>query len=313
MSAVLIADLVVVGLLAYCVWRGMRHGALVSFLSMAGVLCGYAGAIFLGRLAGQPLVTLFDLAGLYARVLGSVLVFIVVSGLFRLGIKRILRRRASDRDQTNRPLSSQSRLIGALLGILIGIVVIVLLHWLYSLMRGTERGGHLPDLHRSVGSGISRNVVGRTARLVMNDNAAHLVSQPDETIRLFRDILAEECVVALLQDAPFKEALLAGDAEAIRLNPAYQRVFEVQSAAAKLKAIGLIGEDAEASKKTMADALAKAGAQMGGLLDDPEVSSRIESLREDGLLEKEAWHKLLFDNRFIYIMERVMSRSGTEN
>lgn len=305
MSIVFFADLIAFLIVIFYAVKGVQRGALISFMSIGGVIFAYIAALILSKPFGFLVALITRLPNLYGRVIAGAFIFITVSVLIRLAIKKILKRR-EENSQNDNTLTYSTRLWGAFLGIITAILVFTVIHWVYSLYRGTESGKALPEIGKGISGGISQELIRSAAYAAADANTADLVSRPDRTADMLRRLFARESVNKLMSDPDFRNALLDGDEDAIMNNTAYRRLFEDEETVDLLRQLGAVRTKTDEAAERMADPLANTGRKLGKVLEEPDVQKKVEELKEEGMLERRNWPRLVFDRRFIDIMERVM-------
>lgn len=306
MRNVLIADLLALALMAFFAWRGYRRGILVCAISLGGAVLGYAAAFLLSGFLGQRLAGVVDWPAMHCRLVAGIVVFAVISMVTRLSVRGMIkRRRAEERDGKRDPLGGLSRLGGAVSGAVMALLAVVLIHWVYALARGAEPETPLPDVAAGAGGSFSRAVVQAAAATAMNNDVARMVSRPDESANRLRDFLALDSVNTLIADEDFREALLDGDEQAVAENPSYVAVFEDPEAVEALRQVGALAGDDQEAREDLARRLAEIGRRLRDALETPEVAAAVAGLREDGLLERQNWPRLVMDPRFAQIVQKV--------
>ena len=88
-------DVLALVLLAIFAWLGARRGALATGLSLAGIVCGYAAAIFAATHLGGVAADLFGVSPFFGAPIAGTLAFAFVALDFAL-VSFLLRRRMDD-------------------------------------------------------------------------------------------------------------------------------------------------------------------------------------------------------------------------
>lgn len=308
MDAIWIADVLALGLVGGFALRGFQRGALVSLLSLGGVVFAYAGALLLSEPVAEVITGLTGWPKLYSQMAGGAIVFMVVSSTLKVAVNMMLKRRKRAKGKGEAVnLGPVSRFGGAGMGFAAGLIIMSLMHWGIALARGMERFNEWPDVGAGVSGEIAGAIVEGGARAVMDENSARLVSHPDDTARLLRELLALESVRELMGDAAFREFLLAGDAEGVAGNESYRALFEDPEAVDRLVRLGAVEANVADADTELAGTMAETGGRLGGILENPDVEETVAELREEGMLKPENWPRLVFDARFVRIMETAMT------
>jgi uncharacterized membrane protein required for colicin V production len=319
-----LVDLIALLVVAWYVVRGGRRGLLLSLLQVAGILAAYLGTYHLGLRLGRLLYGRFELSPLYAMVGGSLAVFVLILLVFGLVERRIRKAQDRKREETGRSgVALDSRVAGACFGFITGGLLVVLIAWCYQLMRATPALQTLPDISASVAARASRQVVYQAAlaalesKLEDDDQAeklAHMISAPAEAVAKLRDLADEPLLQALLRSEAFREDVLSGEKARVVRNKDLRRLLYDKPAMERMQEAGLLpsGPIDSDFKEGLCEQLALAGSRIKPVLEDPEVQTLVQEMRDEGLLDDPDLRKLITDARVWRITERVLQRKIEE-
>jgi membrane protein required for colicin V production len=279
----LIFGAILLALAALGAWRG----AVASAVGFAGLLAGYAGAIFAAsRLAGWvegTLVVPGILAPAVAGTLGFVVTWLVASALGELAV-------AWDRERIEG--SSRGvvdRAIGGGVGILRGGLVVVLLAVLASWLDAARDLGvleglaGLPDAQESAAVTASGNLVEGVVASALADAgpaaqvAARITSRPGETLASVRSLLEDERLTQIFEDKLFWTLITNGSVDYAMNRAAMRSIVEDPEVRGRFADLGLVGADARGDQQkfraTMGEVLAEVAPKVHRLQHDPELNA----------------------------------------
>jgi hypothetical protein len=311
-------DLVVLGFLAYYLYKGTRRGFLLSFLGVLSIACSYFGAYALS----EPVASWFEKSNesnpLATRVIVGGTIFFLISAAFSIVqfvAKRLMTRKREDGKKVL-SLSPSSRTIGGLISLGMAVVLFTVLWWVYDAMRATAWAKNFPDLSETAFATISQSIVKLTAGAALQGKlspdqaelAADLISSPGDAVEEIQALLDDPALNALFQSPTFHEDFLSGDRERIFNNEEFSALLDDESVMEKMRNMGLVDGEAatEEIRESLGAQLASAGGRMNGILEDPEIMPLIEELQSDGTLESGDWKKLVFDKRIREIASRAL-------
>ncbi|MFH1037564.1 MAG: CvpA family protein [PVC group bacterium] len=314
-----LVDLVALGLAALFAYRGYRQGTMLTSLGLLRVFCAYAGAYLLAGLLGKPLREIFGLLRIIATALAGVLVFLMIAIGFRLITVKIRRKQKRQRLLPGGGMLSLSdRIGGGLMGLLCGAVTVFVLCWLYNLVGAGFAESKQPDISSSFAGRSSRYFIeqavyaGIGAAGGQKESArqiARLIGQPDRTVEDFRRLVRIPGVIVLMNSPTFRADFLSGNYLKIRYNHDLQRLFNDRYAVYYLKELGVLTDDYRSPQfqDKLAKDLARAGSRMQEAMNDPGLSSAVEELRREGLLDSGRIPGLILNTRFLKIVDRVLA------
>jgi uncharacterized membrane protein required for colicin V production len=251
---------------------GARRGALATGLSLAGLVGGYAAAIFAAKHLGAAAGEALGVAPLFGAPIAGTAAFLVVA--ISVGLVSFVLRRGHDR-----VISGASRAGGALFGMLRGSLVVLLLGvlalWIDALPRFQQADGAAPA--DTPLRSVARAAVEAGVETALGDApgagaAAHLLAQPGAAIEQLRTLAAKPEITALANDPDFWAYVEADAVQAALALPSFQRIQWNGDLRRELAALGLVDEIAAGDPAIFA-------LEMRGALET--VGPRIRQIRED--------------------------------
>jgi hypothetical protein len=289
---------------------GLRTGGFV-----AAYVAAYAAS---GRLA--PWVERqFDLARLVARAAAGAAVLVLALFAFEALAGALARRRRDREVRTKRSaLSLESRVAGALLGLLVGVATATTACWAYDVVRLGPWRERLPDVGASYTARFARALVREIVYAVVRQRGgterraatlSRLLSAPEQGLGELRSLFEHPALRALLLSRAFQEDLLSGERARVRANEDLGRVLADEALLERLAAIGLVPAHYRRPDypDELAGELAALGARLRALQEDPEVQTLVGQLQSEGLLQPDGLLRLIRDRRFHRLLDRVLA------
>jgi uncharacterized membrane protein required for colicin V production len=272
-------DVLALVLLAIFAALGARRGALATGLSLAGLVVGYAVAIYAGRAFGDAAAAAFGVPALFGSPIAGTLAFCLVS--FACFVLSFVMRRRGDGQ-----ISAASRAGGALFGLARGSFVVLLLGvfalFVDALPQLVSRGASDQPIADTPLRAVTRAAVQAGVATALGDTpgadlAARALSQPGVAMEQLRALVARPEITALAQDQAFWAAVEADSVATALAQPSFRKVQWNPELRRELAALGVV--DANAAGDPAAFAL-----EMGGALE--KIAPRIRELRSDPDLAK---------------------------
>jgi uncharacterized membrane protein required for colicin V production len=314
-----IADLVVLAVIATYAVRGFMRGLTASLLGLLGVVVSFFAAWLCWGWAGRFLNASFNLPPVLACAIGAALVFLVVNILFSGLVFLIRRRNKAKRAQTaaNPRYPWADKLSGAALGACFGILMAAMLVWLYNVAGLTEVGASWPDIRNSAAGRLSGFIIRSEAyvftRAATNSPAlagiiARSARDPKSAAEDIERIKQNREVTALIQDAQFTNAVLRADREAIKRNPRLNRLLEDRAFVRSARNLGFLPAESEtvSTQDQAAEYLARVGLKMARIKADPEVQDVMRDAAIQKMLDEKNFDGLVLDERVWKLAGRVM-------
>jgi membrane protein required for colicin V production len=309
-------DAVALGLLAVFVISGAIRGALASALAVAVLVGAYASAILLGPGFAQAFADGLQVPKLLATALSGAAIFLaafvslgLVSALLRWGERR--RRAGAPRGVGDRALGA---FFGGLRGGLIALLVGVLGYWLQAFETLGGRTG-IPALGPSNVAAASQSLVAAATTVWTDPDsaggrmAARAAAYPSQTFGALQDLLEDERILGLRDDARFWTAVEAGNVGAATGRVSFARIAYDEGLRRRFADTGLVPEaaasDPEAFRFAVSGALEEAGPRIRGLREDPEVQRLAEDPEVQRLVQSGDTLGLLRHPGFRKLVDRV--------
>ncbi|MDH3345762.1 MAG: CvpA family protein, partial [Kiritimatiellaceae bacterium] len=298
-------------LLLIAALTGWFRGFLIALLYVAEVLCAYTAAVLAARFLGTPLSEWTDWPRIISIPIAGTLAFILVSVLFSILISHLKKRTRQRKKNGEFKPSLLNQGAGAITSLAAAMVMLILIFWTYDALCASPFGTRCPPADQSLCARLSKVVIFKTAKWMIPADTpeeknlqARLISEPGETLSKLESALMDPQINHLLQDRTMGKAVLSGDAIYVERCSAFQNLFRNKDTIAHLTNLGLL--EGESPKRNLASLLAENGAKMQKRMNHPEVEHYIAELRYDGLLNPEAFPKLVRDIRFLKIADHLL-------
>ena len=300
MDVSLIIFIAVVAIFAF---RGYRNGLLKSLSRILSLISGYVVAILYSKQLSLIVASNFQLEGLVAYILASILLFtgaaIAVGVLFRLIVK--LR---SDK----RTVTRASSFGGVVAGGAVGIVVAFAIVWIFAFTRDLSPAGKL-EASAASNKSMVEDMANRAASKAVNTAMTMVSAKPEVTslsmalaanpvdISLqIRRLAGSDDLISLLNDRSNQAVLDSGNAAAVQKLPGFIRLARNRDLLALAKSAGLLNpseDNAQAMETALARQLTdtwgrvqrvKNDRRVQEILSDPEFQQKIKSANPLDLL-----------------------------
>ncbi len=305
-------DVLVIAVLGWFSWAGVRQGGLAAGLGILTLVVAYGAAFIAAPMLGSPIAEGLGLSPLLGVPVAGSMAFLVAFIAMAI-VSKILRKRAGDADDEGRSL--RDRFLGGAFGAVRGAFVVALLCYLalwVEALRLSGSGDGLPKLGNSAAAAVTSTVVeagiesalsesGRTGHVV-----AKLAANPGAAVVDLQSIVSNPHVVAVQQDAHFWANVEAGAIAAALNTRSFIRLSEDEELRRQMASVGMIDqESAEAAdlfRAAVGDVLREVGPrirnlrndpEITGLLDDPEVVAMVESGNTIGLMNHPRFRRLV--------------------
>jgi uncharacterized membrane protein required for colicin V production len=312
-----IIDIVVLTYLGYCAFTGFKDGFLLSALALAGMICSYIGAYLLGPAVGDIIHDQYDSPRIISMVIGSMIVFFIVSFIFSSTRGYFLSKNKKNEKKSGKKLSTTSRISGATIKFSVALIMASVAVWGYNLLRVSPMKDLVPPIKGSISAKVSRWVVFQGAYMIINElvpekskalQIANLISRPETSLNNVNNIAKNPKMREMFADKSFMDDLLSGDSDKILANEKFTAVMDDDELMEQVRTLDASGSvDNEEYKKQFAHKMATMGAKIKIFIDDPEIKENIESLKADDLLKAENVRKLITDSRFMKIADKFMT------
>ena len=265
-------------LLAIFAWLGARRGALATGLSLAGIVCGYAAALFAGRYLGGIAADLCGVSPFFGAPIAGTLAFVLVTLGFAI-VSFVLRRRSDSAPTAGSWIGGAC--FGALRGSLLVLMIGVLALWTDAMPQLADRSASDEPTAETPLRSVARAAVTAGVATALGDTpgadlAAHALAQPGEAIEQLRALAAMPEIAALAGDREFWANVEAGAVQTALVQPSFQKIQWNAELRHQLAAVGFVDEisagDPAIFALEMRGALEKIGPRLRQLREDPDLA-----------------------------------------
>jgi uncharacterized membrane protein required for colicin V production len=313
----MLLDVLVVAILAWFSWVGVRRGGLAAGLGILTLVVAYGAAFVAAPRLGAPLagaLGLPDLLGI--PVAGSIAFALAFVGMAVLS--KLLCRRAGGADDEGRSL--RDRFLGGAFGAIRGAFVVALLCYLALWVEALRLSGSadgIPKLGNSAAAALTSEVVevGIEAALEDSGRAGHVVaklaSNPGTAVVDLQSVVSNPYVVAIQQDRHFWANVEAGKVAAALNSPGFIRLSEDAELRHQMASVGLIdpesAEEADRFRAALGEVLREVGPRVRALRSDPELRQLLDDPEVVAMVENGDTLGLMNHPRFRRLVSRVAS------
>jgi uncharacterized membrane protein required for colicin V production len=305
-------DVLVIAILGWFSWVGVRRGGLAAGLGILTLCVSYAAAIIAAPILASPVADGFGLPALLGIPVAGSIAFAVAFVAMAI-LSKILCRRAEGAGDEGRSL--RDRFLGGAFGAIRGAFVVALLCYLALWVEALRLSGvadGIPALGNSAAAAVTSSVVeagvesaladsGRTGHVV-----ARLASNPGATVADLQSVVSNPRILAVQQDTYFWANVEAGAIGAALNTRSFARLSEDEELRRQMASVGLIdqqsAETADLFRASVGDVLREVGPrirklkndpELNGLLDDPEVVAMVENGDTLGLMNHPRFRQLV--------------------
>jgi len=305
-------DVLVLAILGWFSWAGVRRGGLAAGLGILTLIVAYGVGFVAAPVLGSPLADglgLPELLGIpVAGSIGFAFAFVAMAIL-----SKIVCRRADGSDDEGRSL--RDRFLGGAFGAIRGAFVVALLCYLALWVEALRLSGAadgIPKLGNSAAAAVTSTVVeagiesalsgsGRTGHVV-----AKLAANPGAAVVDLQLVVSNPRVIAVQHDEHFWANVEAGAIGAALNTRSFIRLSEDEELRHQMASVGMIeraaAEEADLFRAAVGDVLREVGPriralrtdpELNGLLDDPEVVAMVENGDTLGLMNHSRFRRLV--------------------
>jgi uncharacterized membrane protein required for colicin V production len=310
-------DVLVLAILGWFSWAGVRRGGLATGLGILTLVVAYAAAIIAAPILASPVADRFGLPELLglpvAGSIGFAVAFIAMAIL-----SKILCRRAEGADDDGR--SVRDRFMGGAFGAVRGVFVVALLCYLALWVEALRLSGAadgLPALGNSAAAVVTSSVVEAGIESALSDSGrtghvvARLASNPGAAVMDLQSVVSNPRVVAVQEDSHFWANVEAGSIGAALNRPSLVHLSEDEELRHQMASVGLIDrESAEAAdlfRAAVGDVLREVGPRIRNLRNDPELQGLLNDPQVVAMVEDGDTLGLMNHPRFRKLVSRVAS------
>jgi uncharacterized membrane protein required for colicin V production len=306
-------DVLALLLLAIFAWLGARRGALATGLSLAGIVCGYAAAIFAATHLGGIAADLCGVSPFFGAPIAGTLAFAFVALDFAV-VSFVLRRRSEGAPTVASRIGGAC--FGALRGSLLVLMIGVLALWIDAMPQLADRSASDEPAVETPLRSVARAAVTAGVETALGDTpgadlAAHALAQPGEAIEQLRALAATPEIAALAEDGEFWAYVEGGAVEAALAQPSFQRIQWNTKLRRKLAAVGVVDEvsagDPAIFALEMRGALAKIGPRLRQVREDPDLARLANDPAVVDLVQRRDVVGLLANPGFQRVLTRALA------
>jgi uncharacterized membrane protein required for colicin V production len=305
-------DVLVIAILGWFSWVGVRRGGLAAGLGILTLLVSYGAAIIAAPILASPVADGFGLPALLGIPVAGSIAFAVAFVAMAI-LSKILCRRAEGAGDEGRSL--RDRFLGGAFGAIRGAFVVALLCYLALWVEALRLSGAadgIPALGNSAAAAVTSTVVEAGVESALSDSGrtghvvARLASNPGETVADLQSVISNPRILAVQQDTYFWANVEAGAIGAALNTRSFARLSEDEELRRQMASVGLIdqqsAETADLFRASVGDVLREVGPrirklkndpELNGLLDDPEVVAMVENGDTLGLMNHPRFRKLV--------------------
>ena len=305
-------DVLVLAILSWFSWAGVRRGGLAAGLGILTLVVAYGAAFVAAPIFASSVAGWFGLPEMLGIPIAGSIGFAVAFVAMAI-LSKFLCRRAEGAGDEGRSL--RDRFLGGAFGAVRGAFVVALLCYLALWVEALRLSGAaegIPALGNSAAAAMTSSVVEAGIESALGDSGrtghvvARLAANPGAAVVDLQSVVSNPLVVAVQEDRHFWANVEAG-AIGAALNT--QRFAELSNDAelrGQMASIGLIDEkSAEAPdlfRAAVGDVLREVGPrirklrndpELKGLLDDPEVVAMVENGDTFGLMNHPRFRRLV--------------------
>jgi uncharacterized membrane protein required for colicin V production len=312
-------DVLVLAILGWFSWAGMRRGGLAAGLGILTLGVAYAAAFVAAPIFAAPVADGFGLPELLGIPVAGSIGFAVAFIAMAIFSKMMCRRVEGDGDEGR---SVRDRFLGGAFGAVRGAFVVALLCYLALWVEALRLSGAadgIPALGDSAAAALTSSVVeagiesalsesGRTGHVV-----ARLAANPGAAVVDLQSVVSNPRVIAVQEDKHFWANVEAGAIGAALNTRSFSELSEDEELRHQMASVGLI--DPESAEKpdlfraAVGDVLREVGPRIRNLRNDPELKELLDDPEVVAMVESGDTLGLMNHPRFRRLVSRVASGS----
>ena len=305
-------DVLVLAILSWFSWAGVRCGGLVAGLGLLTLVVAYGAAFVAAPILASPVADGLGLPELLGMPVAGSIAFAIAFVAMAIFSKFLCRRAGGAGDEGR---SARDRFLGGAFGAVRGVFVVVLLCYLALWVEALRLSGAvdgIPELGNSAAAAVTSSVVEAGIQSVLSDSGrtghvvARLAANPGAAVVDLQSVVSNPRVLAVQHDTHFWANVEAGAIGAALNTRSFTRLSEDEELRRQMASVGLIDqESAEAADRfraAMGDVLREVGPrirklrndpELKRLLDDPEVAAMVENGDTLGLMNHPRFRQLV--------------------
>ncbi len=312
----MLLDVLVIAILGWFSWIGVRRGGLAAGLGILTLAVAYGAAFVTAPPLAAPVAGALGLPDLLGIPVAGTLAFAVAFAGMAIASKFLCRR--ADGDDEGRSL--RDRFLGGAFGAIRGAFVVALLCylalWVEALrLSGTAPG--VPKLGNSAAAALTSEVVEAGIESALDDSGragtvvARLASNPGAAVVDLQSVVSNPYVLAIQQDRHFWANVEAGKIGAALNTPSFVRLSEDEELRYQMASVGLIdpqsAEEADRFRAALGDVLREVAPRVRALRNDPELRRLLDDPEVVAMVENGDTLGLMNHPRFRRLVSRVAS------
>lgn len=308
----LVVDILLVSILLLYFFRGWDNGLMYAVVNIIGVVGSYLLATLVAPFLTPVISEKYDLALVIGYILSWAVIFLVIVFVFwilkRTALKNITYHIRSEED-FHLPL--YSKIIGGVVSLSLGTVVVAISIFFYGLMSGGIRDSKLPDISGSrvvdASSFYSKRIaytglVKATGNKSFARRFAKILGKPHRSMKNIRRVIGSPIFRSLVSDSRFINAVIEQREVDIANNEALIVVLLDDKLMKSIYELGLV-KKADYKSVPFRNWLSHKFVTLE--FDKVVVKQRMATLRQEGLLSKQNFEKLLKDKRFHEVIDQL--------
>lgn len=312
-------DVVALILLGVFIGIGCLRGALASFVGLAALVAGYAGAVAAAPALGPKLPLSSELPAIAGFALAGCGVFLLVYLSIAIAGKLAVR---AQRERSGGTYSVRDRFLGGVFGAVRGAFLVLLVSWLalwLDALRATGAAPVVPEIASSAAAQATSAVVEASVGAALagggpeTEFVARLAARPALAVGELQQVLENPHFEALREDSSFWTYVEAGSLDAATGRVSFRDLARDAELRRELAALGLVPPEAAESEEAFAaavtDVLREVGPRLRALREDPALQALVEDPEVAAMLSSGDYLGLLSHSGFRQLVSRVASRS----
>lgn len=308
----LVVDILLVGILLLYFFRGWDNGLMYAVVNIIGVVGSYFLATLIAPFLTSVISVKYDLALVIGYIISWSSIFLFIVFLFWILKRTVLKNITYHiRSEEDYHLPLYSKVIGGVVSLSLGTVVVAMSIFFYGLMSGGLRNSKLPDISGSrvvdASSFYSKRIaysglVEATGNKTLAKRFARILGKPHRSMKNIRRVAGSPAFRSLVSDSQFINAVIEQREVDIANNKSLVIVLLDEKLMRSMYELGLV-KKADYKGVPFRNWLSHKLVTLE--FDKVVVKQRMSALRQEGLLSKQKFEKLLKDKRFHEVIDEL--------